>query len=71
MERQIVEVELETRPVIEDIVSKFIDQKNKEKLSSEEKLAKRMSEENVWKVGTWRENRTGLVEGETDVLAQR
>ena len=71
VERQIVEVELETRPVVEDIVSKLIDQINKEELSSEEKLDKRMREENVWKFGTWREKRTGLVEGETDGLAQK
>ena len=41
------------------------------KVSSEEKLDKRMRIENVWNFGKWRETRTGLGIGEHDGLTQK
>ena len=55
----------------DDFVSLSIDKKEEEEMSTEERLDKRMREENVWELSKWREERTGLSQGEEDRLAQR
>ena len=56
------------RPRTEDVVSKLMDSKNKEELSTEERHDKKMRDDNVWQFEKWREMRTGLMEGEKDSL---
>ena len=58
-------------PMRKDIVSKMIDDKNLEELSTEEKLDKRMRNDNIWQFENWRRTRTGLREGEKDSLVYK
>ena len=63
--------QLPERERSEDFVSKIIDIKEEAQLSTEERLDKRMRDENVWELSKWREERIGLGQGEEDTLAQK
>ena len=55
----------------QDLISKKIDMKKSDELTTEEKLDKKMRREGKWDLEGWRKERTGQVKGETDGLRQR
>ena len=57
-------------PVIKDLVSKRIDKKKEEELTTEEKLDKKLRINGTWNLYAWRNERTGLSNGEKDIFRQ-
>ena len=57
-------------PIIKDVISKKIDQKKEEDLTTEEKLDKKLRSNGTWNLQAWRNERTGLRNGEKDIFRQ-